>query len=132
MLRAMLSGRLFRTVAASSLYRLSRSDDGPIFLKKMMAHGLGSKSPAAHGLMRFPLEEAFPRSNLPINTQPHRTTNTEQWLCCTILVETLPRRNRAIAPNPFAPVTIRSALFLDAVLSTSSAGFPRRTIPSTT
>lgn len=39
----------------------------------------------------------------------HRTTSTEQLACCTTRVDTLPRKNLAMAPNPLAPITIKSA-----------------------
>lgn len=52
------------------------------------------------------------------------TTRTEQELCWTTLVETLPSRKRAIAPSPLAPITIKSARCLDATFMISSAGFP--------
>ena len=54
----------------------------------------------------------------------HRTTSTEQLACCTTLVDTLPRRNRPMAPKPFAPVTIRSASWVSATFRISSAGLP--------
>ena len=56
----------------------------------------------------------------------HRTTSTAQFACCTTRVETLPRRNRAMAPSPLAPITIRSACCLEATFMISSAGFPSR------
>ena len=52
------------------------------------------------------------------------TTSTEQGLCCTTRVDTLPRRNRAMAPSPWAPITIRSAWCLEATFIITSAGFP--------
>src|SRR6185503_1340806 len=55
---------------------------------------------------------------------PHRTTSTEQLACCTTLVDMLPRRNRPMAPKPFAPVTIRSASWVSATFRISSAGLP--------
>ena len=54
----------------------------------------------------------------------HRTTSTEQLACCTTLVETLPKRNRPMAPKPLAPVTIRSASWVSATFRISSAGLP--------
>src|ERR1044071_2114815 len=54
----------------------------------------------------------------------HLTTRTEQWACWTTLVDTLPRRNRPMAPSPFAPVRIKSAACASAAFSISSAGVP--------
>ncbi len=62
----------------------------------------------------------------------YRTTRTEQELCCTIFVDTLPSKNRATAPMPLAPVTMRSTFFLDATSRISLAGLPSRTSSSTT
>jgi hypothetical protein len=55
----------------------------------------------------------------------YRTTSTEQLACCTTRVDTLPMRNRAMAPSPWAPITIRSAFCREAAFLISSAGFPR-------
>jgi hypothetical protein len=60
----------------------------------------------------------------PHSLPDHRTTNTEQVACWTTRVDTLPSRNRPMAPRPFAPVTMRSALRCWATLRISSAGFP--------
>lgn len=52
----------------------------------------------------------------------YRTTRTEQALCCTSFVETLPRKKRATAPRPLAPATIRSVPRRSATFMISSAG----------
>ncbi|MGH7184247.1 MAG: hypothetical protein ACREJN_20050, partial [Nitrospiraceae bacterium] len=46
----------------------------------------------------------------------HRTTNTDQCVCCRTIVETLSRRNRAVAPTPLPPIMIGSAYHVDATL----------------
>jgi len=57
-------------------------------------------------------------------SQCYLTTSTEQELCCTTRVDTLPRRNRSMAPSPLAPITIRSAWCLEATFMILSARFP--------
>jgi hypothetical protein len=64
------------------------------------------------------------RKPSPDRLSHHRTTNTEQVACWTTRVETLPSKNRPMAPRPLAPVTMRSALRCWATSRISSAGFP--------
>ena len=56
----------------------------------------------------------------------YRTIRTDEELCCTNLVETLPRKNLAIAPSPLAPPTMRSHFTRSAAFRISSAGWPNR------
>lgn len=54
----------------------------------------------------------------------YRTTSTEQVAYSATLVDTLPRRIRAMPPSPLAPITIRSACCLEATCMIAFAGFP--------